>query len=307
MGSYTIVAIPDRDDYVWKISSEKVPHLTILNLGVDIPDEERVIGFVQHVVDSSLCRFGMTVDRRDTLGPKEADVLLFKKRYDSQIENFRANLLKDPSIFQAYSATEQYDAWTPHLTLGYPETPAKNDPREYPGFYWVNFDRIAVWTEDYSGPEFELKDNMQYGGEVAYSYLSPQEALAHFGIKGMRWGVRNASGISNDVAKAASGLRRDPTKEEHKAQVSAAGGLHKVSDKDLKNMLQRLENEKKFQAFMQADAERRKQGLKTVAHILGQIGKIVLPIALGVAANRVVNNAAPFRTSAFINRKVIEG
>lgn len=306
MGSYTIVAIPCQDDYVWKLSSEKIPHMTILNVADSFGGEDaRVLEFIQHVIDVSLTKFGMSVEGREVLGPQQADVLMFNDRYCQQIRDFRANLLKDPAIFQAYNAVPQYEEWTPHLTLGYPATPAKPDNRDYPGIGWVNFDKIAVWTSDYSGPEFKLESESY--DTLAYSELvgKGREYLEHFGVKGMRWGVRNSGAIAKDVSKAASGLRRDPTKEAHKTQVSAAGGLHKVSDKDLKVMLQRLENEKKFQTFMQADAERRKQGLKTTVHILGQIGKVVLPIALSIAANRAMNNRGTFRTSAYVSRPAI--
>lgn len=193
MSSYTIVAIPSQDDYVWKISSEKVPHLTILSLGDTLTNEQRTIDFLAHVVSTSLTRFGLMVDHRGVLGPQEADVLFFAK--DSCIKRLaeaRANLLKNKDIFLAYSSSEQYPEWTPHLTLGYPTSPAKPDKRDYPGISWVNFDRIAFWTGDYEGPEFQLSDNM-LPAPLAYSDMSLEEALAHFGVRGMKWGVRRAT------------------------------------------------------------------------------------------------------------------
>lgn len=193
--TYAIVAIPSKDDPVWKISSEKIPHLTILMLDDTLPNLSHTIDFIQHVVDTSLCRFGMSVDHRDVLGPKEADVLFFGSYGVKCLEEFRANLLKNSDIFVAYNSTEQFPKWVPHLTLGYPETPAKPDAREYP-ISWVNFDRIALWTSDYEGPEFLLKENQL--SEVGMSsmkelqFQTPEEALAHFGIKGMRWGHHKA-------------------------------------------------------------------------------------------------------------------
>jgi 2'-5' RNA ligase len=159
-----IVAIPDENDRVWKVSSEKVPHLTLLFLGDmdNVANVDQIIQFVEHAANQTLRRFYLPVDRRGELGADQADVLFFKKgRYDYKaIRDFRVTLLKDHNIRTAYDSATQFDGpWEPHLTLGYPATPAKPDDtdRDF-GFYDVAFNKIAVWTEDFDGPEFLLKD-----------------------------------------------------------------------------------------------------------------------------------------------------
>jgi len=198
--SYTVVAIPSKDDYVWKISSEKVPHLTLLSLGDNLDNLGRVTDFIGHAVDSMLCRFGLSVDHRDILGPDKADVLFFDKYYINRLQDFINALLKNKNIFIAYNSTLQYPTWTPHLTLGYPSSPAKPDDREYP-ISWVQFDRIALWINDYEGVEFPLgtweSDIAAMGSISQDKQFTPEEALAHFGIKGMRWGHRNAVNLVN--------------------------------------------------------------------------------------------------------------
>ena len=60
MGSnLVIVAIPDENDRVWKISSEKIPHLTLLFLGdVDkVSNLEQIVLFVEHAATTTLRRF----------------------------------------------------------------------------------------------------------------------------------------------------------------------------------------------------------------------------------------------------------
>jgi hypothetical protein len=190
---YAVVAIPSKNDYVWKISSEKIPHLTLLYLGNQLSNVSRVTDFVEHVVKTSMTRFGIGVSNRDTLGPKDADVLFFDKNdyCIKNLINFRSYLLRDKNISTAYNQTAQYPIWTPHLTLGYPEAPAKPDNREYPGITWVNFDKIALWTSDYDGPEFALDDS--YGSEAK---MSVEEAVAHFGVKGMHWGQRKQRALA---------------------------------------------------------------------------------------------------------------
>lgn len=165
MNNLVIAAIPDENDLVWKISSEKIPHMTLLFLGDvnAVQNLEQIILFVEHAANTTLRRFYLPVDRRDVLGADQADVLFFKKgRYDYKaIRDFRATLLQDNNIKTAYDSSTQFDGvWQPHLTLGYPATPAKSLPDNYGPFYDVAFNKIAVWTEDFNGPDFLLRDYM---------------------------------------------------------------------------------------------------------------------------------------------------
>src|SRR3954452_3776160 len=203
-----IVAIPDQDDRVWKISSEKVPHLTLLFLGDadQVSNLDQIMLFVEHAASTSLKRFYLPVDHRGELGADKADVLFFKKgRYDfAAVRDFRSLLLKDTNIKTAYDSAQQFEApktagqsgqpWIPHLTLGYPTSPAKPFPDgDWPNFYDVNFNRIAVWTGDFEGPEFLLKDYWDDFDEMAAIPMDvAMSDLQHFGVKGQKWGVRKA-------------------------------------------------------------------------------------------------------------------
>lgn len=192
--SLVIVALPPQDDYVWKISSQQVPHMTLCFLGDNVSDmaTKQITEYVEHA-SKTLDRFGMSVDYRGELGDDKADVLFFN---DSQaVKQFRSQLLKDTTIKRAYNSSEQFDGWTPHLTLGYPDSPAKEDTRDYPGINWVNFDRVAVWTGNFEGPEFRLQDNMDIPSGVYMSSINSKveigkDFLDHHGVKGQKWGVR---------------------------------------------------------------------------------------------------------------------
>lgn len=190
MGNVVIVAIPEKEDYVWEISSEKVPHMTLLNLGDALSDEDvaRVMGYIEHAANTSLCRFGVSVDRRGTLGKDDADVVFFDpESWDLQrVQKFRTFLLREDKIHTAVDLTPQFEGWLPHLTLGYPTAPAKPDPREHHGIHYVSFDRIALWVDDFEGPEFELK---RHSHEVMMSVPDGQ-SIEHVGVKGMKWGIR---------------------------------------------------------------------------------------------------------------------
>lgn len=203
MGSnLVIVAIPKQDDRVWKVSSEKVPHLTILHLGdVDqVSNLDQIMLFVEHAANTSLNQFWLPVDRRGELGEAKADVLFFRKGYDTRaVRTFRSLLLKDPNIKSAYDAAKQFEMppevgqpgqpWIPHMTLGYPDSPAKPMPDDWSTIYDVNFDKVAVWDGDFSGPEFQLKDYWEEFDEMEVPLDVAMSEIQHHGVKGMRWGV----------------------------------------------------------------------------------------------------------------------
>lgn len=224
INSWCIVALPEASHPVHKVSSEKSAHMTILFLG----DQRepalaiRIIEALQHTIATAFnTKFSLGVQKRGTLGEDQADVLFFYKDECGRVKDFRSLLLKNDDIKKAYDSTTQFPEWTPHLTLGYPDTPAKPMPEDHHSISWITFDRIALWLEDSDGPEFELgdhgrgvatpeevyhRDRMIQKGMVAME--STDDFLSHYGVKGMRWGVRKAKGSSDP-----SGSRKESRKE----------------------------------------------------------------------------------------------
>lgn len=219
--SWCIVALPEENHPVHKVSSEKSAHMTILFLGEQREPALaiRIIEAVRHTIATSFDRkFSLGVQKRGTLGQDQADVLFFYKDETGRVKDFRSLLLKNDDIKKAYDSVEQFPEWTPHLTLGYPNTPAHPLPEDNHSISWITFDRIAVWLEDSDGPEFELgssgsgvpeleevqhRDRMIQRGMVAME--STDYFLAHYGVKGMKWGVRKAGD--------SSGSRKESRKE----------------------------------------------------------------------------------------------
>lgn len=163
MTSWAIVAIPEDGESVWKTSSEKVPHLTLLFLGEQSDPQKaiHIAEYLNHAANTSINKFGLNVRNRGVLGDEQADVLFFEnaKFQDNmkRVQDFRANLLADSVIYEAYSSVEQFPGWTPHLTLGYPGRPAKKgEGIDSLPPYAVYFDKIALWVDDFDGPTFEL-------------------------------------------------------------------------------------------------------------------------------------------------------
>jgi 2'-5' RNA ligase len=308
--SYVIVAIPSKDDYVWKISSEKIPHLTLLYLDANINDIGRVEGYIQHVIDTTLTKFMLEVEDRGVLGAQSADVVFFDKNYCvKKLSEFRRHLLTNNELFKAYESVEQYPEWVPHLTLGYPETPAKPDTRDYPGVQWVNFDRIALWTGDYEGVEFPLKRRDDLESNMYMTALG-EKFFQHYGVKGMKWGVLRDKIQGNAAVKLAS------SSDDHK-QASAVKtkaklvGVNTLSNKELETLIRRMDLEVKF------------KDLKTIEHnqsLLGKgkkwAGKVVTDVLVGAAISWLRRpggfggKRAPTKADAWVRRQpggIVEG
>lgn len=287
-----IVAIPCEDDYVWRLSSEKVPHLTLLYLGeqkesTNIP---RIASHLEHVVNTSMCRFGLPVERRGELGPKGADVLFFEKgHWVKKLEEFRAYLLKNSDISLAYNSTEQFPEFIPHLTMGYPETPANPDEREYPGISWVKFDKIALWTGDYEGPnEFLLKDeytldSVRYSDEL-------ENYLQHFGVRGMKWGVRRTR-AQIDASPSADHVNSRTTQAKIKK-----GGVKSVSNKELQDLVTRINLEQQYarvapQSGNQRAVRAARAGASFMGSVVAGVGRTQATRVGNHYATRAVNQA----------------
>jgi 2'-5' RNA ligase len=319
VSNLVIVAIPDENDHVWKVSSEKVPHLTVLFLGdVDqISNLETVVQFVEHAANTTLNRFYLPVDRRGELGADKADVLFFKKgRYDYKaIRDFRVSLLQNNNIKTAYDSAQQFEGpWNPHLTLGYPEDPAKEEDPEF-GFYSVYFNKIAVWTGDFEGPEFLLTDEWDefealetVPMDVAMSNMNQTRvdaglrALTHYGIKGMHWGQRKAREVSTQ-SHVDSGVFKRRTEvrstggEAHDAHPDAVmaavqkqklkkSGTNALSTQELRELANRLQVENQVSILMSS------KGKQFVSKQLEQEGKAALRKGTQKAAPHVIRRAS---------------
>lgn len=310
MTDVVIVAIPAKDDYVWKISSEKVPHLTLLYLGPNVNNIDRATEFIEHVVDTTFNgKFYLQVDRRGELGDKSADVLFFGKEYGIKtLQEFRRYLLHDPDIREAYESVQQHPLWTPHLTLGYPENPAHPDKRDYTEFYGVKFDRIAVWTEDFDGPEFELKNDMDTEEVSMYMTSLGADFLKHYGIKGMKWGVRREQAATVvSLGSDALTLRGGKTQtSEIVKKVRKSGGIRNIGDKELESLLRRMDMESRYSTLETKHKKERTKGRQATLKFLGEIGKVALPIILGGAVARAATSPGAYRTYATVGRASID-
>jgi 2'-5' RNA ligase len=285
--SLVIVALPSPDDPVQKISSEKAAHLTLLYLGdpkFDQSQIELVTEFVEHA-SSQISQFHLDVESRGVLGDQDADVLFFDKRWTKDIAAFRTQLLQNDLISKAYLSTDQFPEWTPHLTLGYPTSPAKKFPDGYDRIYGVNFDRIAFWTGDSVGPTFQLK---RYEMEVAMSQLELGRSfltgeVTHYGVKGMHWGVRRGDSGGKGSAPAAKPAPKPRMSEDAKNVEKAfvkidRGGTDALSNHELQSVVNRLNLEQQYSRLVSTpggkQANELERGHAAVKRMLG-VGKTI--------------------------------
>lgn len=276
-----IVALPSEDDPVRQYSSEKEPHLTLLYLG-DYPysdsEMQHISDYVEHAA-SQLRQFSLDVENRGVLGDKNADVLFFNKQWSKNIAIFRNQLLADPLISKGFLSTDQFPEWNPHLTMGYPETPAKKDTRDYPGFSYVRFDRIALWDGDYTGPTFQLSSNDYPPLEVAMSQIERGRAAAgdvlqHYGVKGMKWGVRRANPSSGSSSSPQLHLSEDARAAVNAHGKIKTGGTGSLSNQELQRVITRMSLESQYHNLKATHKSELDRGLQSTQKLL-KIGKTV--------------------------------
>lgn len=264
MNNLIVVAIPEENDMTWQISTEKVPHLTLLFLGEvnQVQNVDQILNFLGHAANTTLHPFYLDVESRGVLGPDEADVLFFRDGWDSKkIKDFRSSLLKNDSIAKAHVTEDKFPEWIPHLTLGYPKAPAKVLKDPYLNrIYSVRFDRIALWIDDYEGPEFKLKEKIyepDMGVAMSIPTVSLEDILKHHGVKGMKWGKRKArtptsvkvTTTPKGKVKTSGGKNQPAHSDAVTAKVTVQkakkSGVDSLSNKELQTLVKRIELEKK--------------------------------------------------------------
>jgi len=187
-----IVALPAADDPVVAASSEDLAHMTLVWLGdaADLPG---------HNVDVEALKANLAawagkiegplvegVSGSATLGKDGASVVLVDATSLAEIRNGMVTEFAEippgrlpeeaedeqMPIARVHSETEQFPTWLPHVTLGYPETPAL---AEYAGTE-ITFDRLALWVGD-DRTEYPMGKNLTAAAAPAIDPATIQQDL----------------------------------------------------------------------------------------------------------------------------------
>lgn len=101
--------------------------------------------------------------------------------------------------------------------------------------------------------------------------------LMHYGVLGMRWGVRRYKNKDSTLTTAGKKrLSKDKDKAEKKERKVALKNRRSLSDVDLKKKIERLKMEKEFKNLTEEDIS---PGRKYVGEIMSSAGKKALTVA----------------------------
>jgi len=116
--------------------------------------------------------------------------------------------------------------------------------------------------------------------------------LQHYGIKGMKWGVRrntNRSGNTSKTGKGKKSLYKKEADRKKKRRLRAASKNRRLlSDDDIKRRMERLKLEKEFKNLTEEEIS---PGRKFTKDVLQQAGKKVAATVVAGAALYAVKAA----------------
>lgn len=91
--------------------------------------------------------------------------------------------------------------------------------------------------------------------------LRPMGTLVHFGIKGMKWGIRRSDAELARISDSADAVRAQETMR----SIKTSGSLSSVSDSDLNHLVNRLNLEKRY---AEVDPSSFQKGHKQIKNLL---------------------------------------
>ena len=118
--------------------------------------------------------------------------------------------------------------------------------------------------------------------------------LMHYGVKGMKWGVRRTPvqlGHRRKPKKIAKRSRESPESEKKKSAPKK--NVHELSDEELRQAISRLEMEKRYKELERsANPQKNNDGKKFVENILRKSGENIATQFTTYAMGTLVNKIA---------------
>lgn len=130
-----------------------------------------------------------------------------------------------------------------------------------------------------------------------YWYEDVDDSMYHFGIKGMKWGVRRSpEQLGHKTPRSAKKRNAEVRKKREEALAKAKT----MSSDDLKKAVNRIELERKYQDLVGGKEER--IGKSAAVVILGGIGTMLINRAAGKAFDEFVWDPMVRRRTPFVRR-----
>lgn len=127
-----------------------------------------------------------------------------------------------------------------------------------------------------------------------------EECLTHYGVKGMKWGVRrkrptSTKGKKSIGDKMKSAYRSYKKKKATKAETTKKKTLSEMSDDELNSMIKRMNLEKQYKDLMRQSKPQKSRGQQVFDNIMygaaENVGKQLAVYAMGTAANKTLEKA----------------
>jgi 2'-5' RNA ligase len=307
-----LVAVPSAMDPIRLVGDEE-KHATLLFFGEtsSLPSgaKEELLGTLEQVsmMTGSFVERILDISRLGTDEPPALVAMLTNR----QLGSIREILQVNPKIKGYLSNTPQFPDYTPHVTLAYPDYQGEAAIRKtIPQVRRIQFDRLALWWNG-ERIEFNLNQYMDEPmAEAAWSEELVEKFLAHYGVPGMRWGVRKQStgaqsGPTSVVVtqkKPGSKLKTSGGKGHpaHTDATTAASARQKakssrtdaLSNDELQTAIKRMQLE---QQFSQLSAGKQSAGKRFVKKLIGDTA--------GEQARSVVNTQAAYKIDQELSKR----
>jgi len=120
------------------------------------------------------------------------------------------------------------------------------------------------------------------------------EVLAHYGVRGMKWGVRKNRDGTVKTARKTTPVSEDAAAAKVSKAKTKTGGTDALSNKELQQLVNRMNLEQQYSRLNKGNSLTNK-GARLATELLLGVGKTQLL--------RVANDAASKQISVALNRK----